>query len=418
MTDFIGLADCNTFYASCERVFRPDLTGKPIVVLSNNDGCIVALSKEAKALGIKRGIPYFEAKYIIDKNNVAVFSSNYTLYQDLSDRVMEMIGLLTDDREIYSIDECFFRKDNLKDADLFSANLAKYLRKGIGIPVSVGMARTKTLAKIANHIGKKDRLSYVLQPEDEASVLKRTPVDEVWGIGYRSVHKLLNMGINTAWDYACLNDDFLLKHFTVTGFNTAQELRGIKAIGKENPAHLSVTSSISFASPTSDYSEIMRALACHCTTVSDKLLKSRHYASSVAVQLIEKKIPGDFRFSEAYTNLEFPTNYIPDLVKAGEAIVNRIYKSSCTYRSVRVLAFNLVSKDNIQGDLFSYKNQFKDLEIKDLVAKEAKKNNLKTGSTGFLDKQNLTKRDFLSPMYTTRWSSLPVVGKSDKSVFV
>ena len=410
--NLVGLADCNTFYASCERVFRPDLAGKPIVVLSNNDGCIVALSKEAKALGIKRGVPYFEARPVLEKNKVAVFSSNYTLYQDLSDRVMSMLGLLTDGIEIYSIDECFFYKKDV-NASEFAASLSFYLKKGLGLPVSVAMARTKTLAKIANHIAKKGNLSYVLNASEEEKVLKQTPVDDVWGIGWRSVPKCLNMGVRTAWDFANLSDDFLLKNFTVTGYNTAMELMGIQMIGKEKPAHLSVSSSISFALPVTSYSELHKALACHCTTVCDKLMQSGHYASYIAVQILSNRFEKDFTNASGSAQLEMPSSYIPDFVKTGEKILSRIYQYGVKYRSLRVIAWDLKKKEDIQLGLFDYSSHTDALDRKDSLSSVVRKNNLFCASTECETKQNLAKRNMLSPMYTTRWEDLPAAGKND-----
>lgn len=410
---FVGLADCNTFYASCERVFRPDLKDKPIVVLSNNDGCIVALSKEAKALGIKRGIPYFEAKPLLEKYNVAVFSSNYTLYQDLSDRVMEMLNLLTDGIEIYSIDECFFHKEKNNNPEGFAASISKYLKKGLGLPVSVAMARTKTLAKIANHIAKKGNLSFVLHDYDEEKILKQTPVDDVWGIGWRSIPKCLNAGIKTAWDFANLSDDFLLKNFTVTGYNTAMELRGFKMIGKEKPANLSVSSSISFDHPVCSYSELYSALACHCTTVCDKLSRSGHYARFMAVQILTNRFADDYTNASGSAELEVPSSYIPDFVKTGERILNRIFNPQCKYKSLRIIVWDLCTRENLQMNLFDYSAQTDSLNRKDKISGVARKMELYCASTNGMVKSDLAKRNMLSPMYTTSWDELPAVGKND-----
>lgn len=413
--NYIGLADCNSFYASCERVFRPDLIGKPIVVLSNNDGCIVALSKEAKALGIQRGAPYFKQKEILEKSHAAVFSSNYALYQNLSDRVMTLLKILTGDIEIYSIDECFFHPE--EDIDI--AALARYLKQGVGIPVSVGLARTKTLAKIANHIAKKGNLSFFLKEENEKKILQQTPVDDIWGLGWRSVPKLTSMGVKTAWDFANLDDEFLLKHFTVCGYNTACELRGIPMIGREIPAHLSVSSSISFSTPESSFQNLQCALACHCTTVADKLFKSDYKASSIAVQLYTSRFSDNFSVASDWRDLEVATNYVPDILEGAGKILEKIYQKNTNYKSMRVIAWNLVKEDSVQLNLFEAEEERVKREKKDSLNKAVHKSkSLYCGSTAAKKKQDLANRKMLSPVYGTSLQTMANAGLNDKKNFL
>lgn len=420
--NYIGLADCNSFYASCERVFRPDLAGRPIVVLSNNDGCIVALSKEAKLIGIERGTPYFKAKELIEKCNVAVFSSNYTLYQNLSDRVMELLRILTGDIEIYSIDECFFHPQNLKsldNADKYIESIAKYLRQGIGIPVSVGFARTKTLAKIANHVAKKNKLSFVLKEENEKEILKKTPIDDIWGIGWRSVPKLKSMGITNAWEFANLDDDILLKKFTVCGYNTAMELRGKQMIGRETPANLSVSSSISFSSPEKSFENLQKALACHCTTVCDKLYACNHKAQSFGVQLLTNRFHEDFRNSFGSIKLENPSYYVPDVLSECQKILRAIYERNIDYKSMRVIAWDLVKNSCTQGSLFSTQKDEQLNAKKESLNRTVHENkSLYCGTTASSKKQDLANRKMLSPLYTTNWLTLAGVGRSDSKNFL
>lgn len=417
MSTYIGLADCNSFYASCETLFRPDLTDRPIVVLSNNDGCIVALSKEAKDLGIQRGVPYFKVKAFLEKHNVSVFSSNYTLYQDISDRVMQMISLFSDSIEIYSIDECFFHKQ-CDDYIGFASDLSSYLRRGIGVPVSVGIARTKTLAKIANHMAKKGKLSFFLDEGKEEEVLRKTPIDDIWGIGYRSIPKCISLGVRTAWDFASLDDDFLLKTFTVTGYNTALELRGKQMIGRESPANLSFSSSISFANPQSDFDELRKAVACHVTTVCEKLYAAGCYAGTVGLQLLTN------RFGPSFTNafdsgcLDNPSNYVPDLLCVCERLLQRIFVPRSAYRSVRVIAWDICRKSDLQLSLFDYEQTGEEMDLKENLSELVRQKKISCLTASSVRKQDLARRDFLSPMYTTRWSDLPSVGLSDDRYIV
>lgn len=407
---YVGLADCNTFYASCERIFRPDLYNRPIVVLSNNDGCIVALSKEAKALGIKRGTPYFKAKEDLEKNAVAVFSSNYTLYQDISDRISDMLGLLATDIEKYSIDESFFSLGDISDdlAQQECTRLVHYLKKGIGIPVSIGMARTKTLAKIANHIAKKGNLSYLLLPYEEEKVLKQTPIDDIWGLGYRGAAKAVKMGLSNAWEFANLEDEVLLKNFTVTGYNTARELLGTKMIGKEKPAHLSLSSSISFAQPVSLYSDMEIAVACHCSCVCSKLVANKHKAKFVALQILTNRFKEDFSDTSGYAELESPTAYLPNITKAALSVLKAIFKENMQYKAVRVIVWDLSPGSYNQFSLFDNVRKIETEQKKDRLMETVNKNkNIKIGTCCSVKKNELASFKFLSPKYTTRWEDLP-----------
>lgn len=410
---YIGLVDCNSFYASCEKLFRPDLAHKPVVVLSNNDGCIVSLSKEAKDIGIQRGLPLFEIQNIIKSRDVAVFSSNYTLYQDISDRVMNLVSSISDKIEIYSIDECFFIKQQCDDYQAFASKVSKTVRRCVGIPVSVGIARTKTLAKIANHIAKKGSLSYVIEPEDEQRILKETGIDNIWGIGWRSLDKCRFLGLKNAWDFACLSDDLLLKYFTVTGYNTAYELRGKQMIFDKSHKRLSVTSSISFRESVRDYDELERALACHCTSVCKKLVNDKLYAKQIAVMLKIGTVKEHYSYISDYGELDNPSNYVPDLLKLAKKILKRIFIGTIKYRALGIVCYELYSKDNLQFSLFDLNEQADKLKTKESISNILEENNIFCGSTDMLTKKEMSKADKLSPCYTTKWNQLPLVGLSD-----
>lgn len=247
-----GLVDCNNFYASCERVFNPSLNGKPIVVLSNNDGCVIARSNEAKALGIKMGVPAYQIKDLVKKHDIAVFSSNYVLYGDMSGRVMSMLADIAPKIEIYSIDEAFINIDGIQDLQSLGLKIVNQVTRGTGIPVSVGIAPTKTLAKLANKFAKKhpayNRLCIINTEEKRIKALQLTDIVDVWGIGRRQAEKLEKQGVKTAYDFTQLPGSWVRKNMTVTGERTWKELRGISCIDMESapPAKKQICTSRSF----------------------------------------------------------------------------------------------------------------------------------------------------------------------------
>ena len=273
----IALVDCNNFYASCERVFRPDLEQKPIVVLSNNDGCVIARSNEAKKLGIKMGEPAFKKKEVFKKNKVQIFSTNFVLYGDMSKRVMSILKKNSKDIEIYSIDEAFLECYN-EDLENYAVNLRNKVKKWTGIPVSVGIAKTKVLAKIANHIAKKYKKSgaFVLDNQEIIEkALKFTAVEDIWGIGKNYAKKLKEYGINTAYDLTCIEESWIKKNFSVVGLRIVQELKGINCleIESEYKKKKNICTSRSFGQPVSDYNKLKEALSTFAVRCSEILRK-------------------------------------------------------------------------------------------------------------------------------------------------
>ena len=271
-----ALADCNNFFASCERVFRPELNGRPVIVLSNNDGCAVARSNEAKALGVQMGDPYFKLRPLIERNGIAVFSSNFALYGDMSARVQEVLRGYAPFIEVYSIDEAFLDLRGMDvDFDAYAREISRACWRQTSIPVSVGIAPTKTLAKIASKLCKKyPRLGggcYMHRPEDIEKVLRKFPVEDVWGIGRRMVRRLEPLGVQTAWDYAQLPESTVRMLFHLPGFRTWKELRGIPCIEFED-----------FVEPKKTIC-VSRSFAHDITTVSEfseSSWRSRRRASS------------------------------------------------------------------------------------------------------------------------------------------
>lgn len=408
----IGLCDCNNFYASCEKLFRPDLKNKPVVILSNNDGCIIALSKEAKKLNITRGMPYYKYQNLLEQNNVTVFSSNYTLYQDISDRVMEalkdLVGIITP----YSIDEAFFRMPKHLDAQ----TIRDTLTKNVGIPVSIGIARTKTLSKIANHIGKGlESNCLYLKKEWESKALYKTPVEEVWGIGKNKARFLRSHNVFNALDLTKQNELWIRKNLTVSTLETVKELKGIPAINIDNPQAKNLCSGISFSHIRSSYEELEEAISCHCTILGEKLVERDLLTSSLSLNIFTNRFEENYIAPISTIYLEEPTNYIPSLINAAKKILDKIYIKA-DYKGCRVWANDLTKAGFRQLELFKSPGYNSLLKKQDTLAQVVNeisqvygREKISSGGTNNLVKNNLQKRNMLSPHYTTRWEDLPVV---------
>lgn len=284
-----GLMDCNNFYASCERVFNPALNGHPVIVLSNNDGCVIARSNEAKDLGIRMGTPAFQIKKIIQQHNIAVFSSNYTLYGDMSARVMSILAEQVPEIEIYSIDESFINLNGIQDLRSLAEDIVYKVVHGTGIPVSLGIAHTKTLAKVANKFAKKypayNRICTIDTEKKRIRALELTAITDVWGIGRRQSAKLERQGIKTAYDFTQLPCSWVRKNMTVAGERTWKELRGVSCIDLESmpPAKKQICTSRSFGKMVDDYDTMAEAVATHASACAWKLRQQQSYAISLMV---------------------------------------------------------------------------------------------------------------------------------------
>jgi DNA polymerase V len=408
----IGLCDCNSFYATCEKLFRPDLKDKPVVVLSNNDGCIVALTKDAKSLGISRGASFFSQKELLDKNKITTFSSNYALYQDISDRVMNVLKSLVGTIMPYSIDEAFFIMPENLDIDELRSTIIQYT----GIEVSIGIARTKTLAKIANHVGKEKKTgTCILKEEMETEILKGICVNDIWGIGRSKANLLNSKGIFSAYQLSQKNDIWIKKNLTITGYATVAELRGIPMVNIDTPPLKSTCSGITFSHAKNEYAELEEAIACHCTNVANKLIKNNMNCQTISVNLFTNRFLEDYIAPSAIINLTEPTNYIPTLIKAGKEILSKIYKPA-KFKGCRVWATNLSPSGSRQMSLFvSEKEQDKiakqdklALIINDITLTYGRKS-LMCAATNNQEKNDLMSREMLSPCYTTKWTDLPIV---------
>ena len=347
-----ALVDCNNFYASCERVFRPDLRGKPIVVLSNNDGNIIARSKEAKALGIAMGEPYFKAKPLLKKYNVQVFSSNYTLYGDMSRRVMDVLQQVEPDLEIYSIDEAFI---SLPGGKCFNRiRRGRYIRAVVqqytGIPVSIGFASTKTLAKLANRIAKKESLHkgvFDLTDHDDIDKLLATiKVEDIWGIGRQHTKKLNTQKIVTARDLKYADDGWIRKHLTVTGLRTVWELRGIPCVSLDKaPApKKGIITSKSFGRPVTSIKELSEAVTTYISRAAEKLRSQHSIASSVSVFIATNRFkPEKPQYSNSLMlSLPGPTSSTPILIRQALRCLRKIYKPGYEYKKAGVMLTEII----------------------------------------------------------------------------
>lgn len=408
-----ALVDCNNFYASCERVFHPKLERRPVVVLSNNDGCIIARSNEAKALGIPMGAPLFEWRELMERCKVAVCSSNYILYGDLSKRVMETLSQYSPDMQIYSIDEAFLHLDRKNCLQV--AHQARYnVKKCTGIPVSIGLAPTKTLAKVANHIAKKDPSTKgVFLLEDQKAIRERLetlPVTEVWGIGKRLGERLAKFGIRYAQAFADADDLWIRRNFHVTGLRTAYELRGVSCLALEEatPPKKSICCSRSFSRPIEKIEELSEAVATYTARAAEKLRKDGSRASCIT--LFATLHPFTLHHT---TNLQIvlpePTHYTPHLLHYAKYALSKLFRPGYAYRKVGVILEGLVSGGSYQPNLFTPKRPTRSQEALmfriDKINKGQRKKQLHFAAEGINPTWKMQQRR-CTQRYTTRWDEL------------
>ena len=416
MNEIFALVDCNNFYASCERVFNPKLENKPIVVLSNNDGCIVSRSNETKALGIRMGVPAFEVEDVLKKHNVEVFSSNYSLYADMSSRVMETLSNFNPDIEIYSIDEAFL------DLAGFNCSLTDYghrikgtVKKWTGIPVTIGIARTKTLAKVANKIAKRSfKANGVLDLTDSpylAEALKSLEVKDVWGVGSKTAKKLKRAGINTVFDLKNADVDWIKKKFGIVGARTIYELRGTSCYPLESnpPVRKSVTVSRGFGKPVETKKEIKEAVATYTSRVGEKLRQERLSANLITVFIATSRFndPKKRYYNSLTYNFPVATNDTTELIQYALKAVDRLYREGYQYKKAGVVLNGLVDEDTIQFNLFDTIDRSKSKRLMQTIDMINSRSNtpIRWAAEG-LNQPWKTKFNRLSKRYTTRWNEL------------
>jgi len=425
-----GIIDCDNCYVSCERVFRPDLNGKPVVVLSNNDGCIVARSNEAKKLGIKSGLPYFQLQQQFPDQKIAVFSSNYELYGELTARVVAIIRQEAPQYFRYSIDECFVYLDGMERIDLkqWGENLHKRIKKSVGVPVSVGLAPNKTLAKMASHFAKKHpgyrHCCLIDSDEKRIKALKLFPVEDVWGIGRRYAAKLDALGIHTAYEFASMSEASLNASFNnVVIYRTWAELNGEDCVPNEAmAAKKSICTSRSFNGMVSDLDTIKIHVANYAARCAEKLRQQNTVASIVGVFLntnyFRDDLPQYWQFKEV--SLPTATNSTTTIVKAAHGVLDDIFRQGYQYKKAGVIVMGIAPTSPIQLNLFDINaERFEKLKSLDKVIDRINKVNgtetvilaaqqyrQKDGQGKADVFANAIKHDFRSKNPTTRWSDI------------
>ncbi len=407
-----ALVDCNNFYASCERVFNPSLNNKSVVVLSNNDGCVIARSNEAKALGIPMGAPAFEFKKIFELNNVNVFSSNYALYGDMSSRVMNLLAEFTPEIEIYSIDEAFLKFNgfdyfNLQDIGFKMRNC---VTKGTGIPITIGFAPTKALAKVANKIAKKfpqkTQAVYIIDNDlKRVKALKWLPIEDVWGIGRKHAKRLKDLNVNNAYEFTQLTDDWVRKHMSVVGLRLKHDLEGKPTLDFEKVANKkTISTTRSFQGMLTDFNAIKERVSTYAVSCAEKLRHQHTQCNMVMVFLytngFRKDLPQYGR--NIVIKTDYPTNSSIDIIKYANIGLKQIFLHNYHYKKAGVIVMGLTPDTQKQYALFNSENPKHQpiMSIVDRLNKVYGNNKIKFGSQS-LGRQWKMKQERLSPRYST-----------------
>lgn len=413
-----ALVDCNNFYASCERLFRPNLKNQPVVVLSNNDGCVIARSQEAKDVGIGMGAPLFKIRTLIEQHGVAVCSSNYALYGDISERVMTTLGSNAPNHEVYSIDECFLDVDNLGVPDLtkWCKNLRHSTYQWTGIPVSIGVGPTKTLAKLANRLAKKSvKAGGVIDlsnhPDWIEPALRKTPIGDVWGVGRRWSQMLQERGIITAYDFAHAEDGWIRKKMGVVGLRTVHELRGYVCHALEDQPQPKQTTCCtrSFGETITDKSQVHDALMSFAERAAEKVRSANQVAGVVQVFIrtdpfnpnaAQKSLSGSISFNQ-------PTSDTRAISGAVTRILDRIWREGFAWKKAGVMMLDLTAKGSAPMSLFDIVPKHNDglmLAI-DIINAKHGRGRVGLGLAG-KDQDWRMRRENLSPSFTTNWADL------------
>jgi len=412
-----GLVDCNNFYASCQRVFRPDLIGKPIVVLSNNDGCVIARSNEAKELGIPMGAVAYQYENLFIQNKVTVFSANFALYGDMSQRVMNILSEYSADMEIYSIDEAFLKFDGFKNFNLqtIGEEMQRKVTKGTGIPISVGIAPTKALAKVANRIAKKfpqkTKSVYIIDSEEKRiKALKWLKVEDIWGIGRQHSKRLQALGVKTAYDFTQLDNDFVRKQFSIVGLRLQQDLQGIPTLDlEESEAKKTIATTRSFDKDYTELKQLEERITTFAVSCAEKLRKQQSCCNSLMVFIHtnrhRKELPQYSR--NIVIQLPYSTNSSIELAKFAVLALKRIFKTGYAYKKAGVIIQHFTPGTTTQINIF----ENSDKRHKVVMSTMDKLNTIYGMQKIKLASQDLRKvwkmkQEKLSPNYTTKLSDI------------
>ncbi|MBN1972171.1 MAG: Y-family DNA polymerase [Sedimentisphaerales bacterium] len=440
MNKIFALADCNNFYVSCERVFNPKLEHRPVIVLSNNDGCVVARSNEAKALNIGMGVPAFEIKDLIKKHNIEVFSSNYTLYADMSSRVMDTLAAFAPDIEIYSIDEAFLNlagwhpqaqlgdglsrdyhphpdKNNQDEAATplteYGHRMRQTIKKWTGMPVSIGIAETKTLAKIANHLAKRsaefDGVMDLTNSPNLEQILAAVPLEKIWGIGIRSAIKLKRAGFKSALDLSKANINWIKAKFGVMGVRTVYELQNTPCYELEHnpPARQSIVVSRMFGTPIESIEQLKEAAAVYASRAGEKLRQHNLAAGIMSVFVTTSRFIKNKYFNSHTLAFDTPTSDTTELIRAASTGIERIYREKCQFKKCGVILLCLVPENRVQHNLFDRTDREKSRRLMKVVdAINARSGAPIRWAAEGLDRSWHVEFKRRSSRYTTDWNEL------------
>ena len=409
-----ALIDCNNFYVSCERVFNPKLNNKPVVVLSNNDGCAISRSNEAKALGIPMGAPAFKYERVFRKNNVQVFSSNFPLYGDMSNRVMSILSKFSPNIEIYSIDEAFLKFEGFENYDLesYCQNIKDIVFKWTGIPISIGIAPTKALAKVSNRIAKKfpnqtEGVYLINSEEKRIKALKWLKIEDVWGIGFRHSERLKNNKVNTAHDFILSPDNWVRKNMSVVGVRLKKELEGNSVLGLEEvrSPKKAIATTRSFEGTITDYEKIKERISTFAICCAEKLRSQNSNCNSIYVFVRSNKFQKN---KTQYRNgilmtIPFSTNSNIIISKYAVEGLKKIFRQGIDYKKAGTIVMGLDSSDNYQLNLFENENPKHKYLMKtiDYIQRKEGQSKIKLASQD-LRKRWKMKQEKLSPNYTCK----------------
>lgn len=412
-----ALIDCNNFYASCERVFRPDLVGKPVVVLSNNDGCVIARSSEAKAIGIPMGAAAFEYEKMFKQNNVHVFSANFALYGDMSQRVMDILSGYSPEIEIYSIDEAFLKLKGFEKFDLqkYGAEMRYKVQKWTGIPISVGIAPTKALAKVANKIAKKYPKElqnvYIIDTEEKRTkALKWLKIEDVWGIGRQHSKRLKAINVNTAYDFTQLDDAWVKTHLAIVGLRLKHDLSGIPTLDLEEvQPKKNISTTRSFENNYTELEQLRERIVTFAVSCAEKLRKQNSCCNSLRVFIHTNEHRKDLpQYSRNMViKLPFPTNSSMELATFANLALQKIFREGYHYKKAGVIAQDFTPENTQQLKLFESRNE-KHIPLMQVVDKLNKSYGQQKIRLAGQDINRIwkMKQEKLSPRYTTKLSDI------------
>lgn len=416
---FYAHIDCNNFFASCERLFRPELEGRPVAVLSNNDGCIIARSQEVKALGVPMGIPLFKVKPLVKSAGVTLFSANFELYGDISERIVTLLRQITPLIEVYSIDECFLdlSKLEIEDYAVWAASLRRRVLKEVGVPVSIGVATTKTLAKVAtNHAKKHGGVSVIATSGERERILSEVPVEDIWGVGWRTAPKLKDCGVSTALQLVSASDAWLKSQFNIAGLRMVDELRGQPRLkfGDSRDKRQSIMVSRAFGHRVREYHQLESALANFTARAAAKLRGQQSVCSRVAVYLTTSRYDEQVRSVSKSATLPEPSGDTGSLLTCSLSLLEELYDPDFSYTKVAVILLDIVDVQAWQLSLMQ-PAQSRDRKLR--LMNGVDRINARFGSSTIWhaaeDRANAgwhSKHALRSPRYTTSWTELPKVG--------